>query len=865
MAKLIAQSGHSLDLPRRRVTLGESLGCDIPLTPGLGLAAVHFEIEPTADGNYVLRDVSAGAGTLVNGNAVREAVLQHGNVIGAGALQLGFWNTDLPQQTDCPFLAGARSKASGDSVQCPDVSDGLSTKPAGVQAVPNGEPMVPAGPVAEESVAAPVPPPVPVSVELPPAWVSPAELNTVPAVQGAGVDPSGKAVVPAPIAHPAATGTWKPRWAKSVRRFRFPSRRAAMVASLAMVSALGAVAVRTPPVQSALSPLWLKFTAWTNPPKPLPRVPANASAEPAEQSVAQSAIEAVTPKADHNDVVKRMLTERTLSLFQADLRQLVPFYNASAGARNLPPQREMTEAFRKHYGILLDGFDRLTCLRAKGKDEFVFVLTSATRVDIAAVLGSAATTGKERGSSASKEKSFHIYPVKTSGRVYGVAQYDPFTVILGSRSWIEGILHGNPGPSLREALCMFPDTASRNPGALIMVERIVPPPDSTSLPVFQTAISNLFFNGKGESRLTLTRNPDVKEEVFVEQSSAALKEQASSLIQAVKLSESLMVGSVPAKSAVAASPGGDTGEVISTAEASIVIPDGEALLREAIDSVAHSFMSQSPSVELILAAQKAVLNFNQARLHTAPETQSVTSVSEALELLQNGIVIAGRGREDLVFQIERLEAAQAGEIVHLLALEDKAGLVFRPNTDHLQGSMLELAVKARDYRNAELLISLWAAAKFTAADAPDVNAAVRKVTEWANNDGSRQRLSVGLPILTAAEYKNAVALLSIQNGQLTWKPGEEGYRTWLRRMNPDPKGDAKRIAVVFHAAQKAGAIPRDTVRELADAVCLINSGVRVSNGSRSVLYNTGNLTVDELRAAARYLRLEGGAMRVVDW
>jgi hypothetical protein len=301
------------------------------------------------------------------------------------------------------------------------------------------------------------------------------------------------------------------------------------------------------------------------------------------------------------------------------------------------------------------------------------------------------------------------------------------------------------------------------------------------------------------------------------------------------------------------------------AEASITIPDGEALLREAIDSVAHSFMSQSPSVELILAAQKAVLSFNQARLRLAPETQTVTSVAEALELLQSGIPIIGRnGASDQVFQIERLEPAQADEIVHLLALEDKAGLVFRPNPDHLNGSLLELALKARDYRNAELLISLWSAAKFTAADTSDVNAAVRKVTDWANGDGARQRISVGLPVLTAAEYKNAAALLSIQNGQLTWRPGEEGYRTWLRKVSPDPKGDAKRIAGIFEEAQKAGAIPQGKVSELVDAVRLINAGVTAGSGNRSTSYNTGNLTVDELRAAARYLRFEGGAMRVVD-
>ena len=108
MAKLIAQSGHSLDLPQLRVTLGESSTCDIPLAAGLGLAPTHFEIEPNSEGHYIIRDISGGAGTLVNGEPVLERSLQHGNVIAAGGLQLGFWNTEAPQEAESPFLAGAR-------------------------------------------------------------------------------------------------------------------------------------------------------------------------------------------------------------------------------------------------------------------------------------------------------------------------------------------------------------------------------------------------------------------------------------------------------------------------------------------------------------------------------------------------------------------------------------------------------------------------------------------------------------------------------------------------------------------------------------------------------------------------------------
>ncbi len=793
----------------------------------------------------MVRDVSGGVGTLVNGIMVQEQVLHHGNVITAGGLRLGFWNTELPQQPEeSPFLAGARSTMTEESPQAP----------APVPAVIPPDPVAAAEapvPAKDEPVSAPAPPPLPVSAGPPVAWVNPAEENTR---QAAADHPAGTAPSPesATITH-----VDKPRrvWSQSYRKLA--GRRTVICTSLAVLGCAAVFAVRTDAVQKAMAPHWSKVTTWVNTPKPATKAAPVKTPDDSSTITVSDPADSITPKANHNDVVKRMLTERTLSLFQADLTQLVPFYNASASARNLPPQREMTEAFRKHYGILLDGFDRLTCLQAPGKDEFVFVLSASSRVNIESILGIPASRAKD--SAAAKTGGTRIYPVKTIGRVYGVAQYDPFTVILGQQSWIDTALNGGAGPTLREALSLFPDTACRNPGALIMAERITAPGDGAAHSVFQTAVSNLFFNGKGESRLTLTRNPEVKESHFVEQSSKALKEQARALMQAVKVSEALTVGGA-GKAGKNASPV-DSGEIITTAEASILIPDGDALLREAIDSVAHTFMSQSPSVELILAAQKAVFNFNQARLKRAPEAQSVTAVAEALELLQSGISVHG---SDRVYQIERLEPNQADELVHLLAMEDKAGLIFRPNTDHISGSLLELAVKARDYRNAELLISLWTTAKLSASSAADVNGAVRKVMEWANGEGARQRISVGLPSLTSEEYKNASALLSIQNGQLTWKPGEEGYRTWLRRVNPDPKGDAKRIAGIYDDARKAGAIPQGKVEGLADAVRLINSGVRSGAGTRSTLFSTGNLSVDELRAAARYLRYESGAVSVVE-
>jgi len=879
MAKILAQSGHSLDLPLRRVTLGESSACDIPLATGLGLSPRHFEIEATAGGAFIVRDLSTaqgGSGTFVNNQQVTEHLLQHGNVISAGSLQLGFWIILPQEEAPSPFFAGPRSAPSA-----PVPPDPVAAEPAPVMFIPAPvpapapaappvqpgppatAPAVPPAPVMEPAALqapppapVPQPPAAPFHSEGPPvAWINPAETPApaaAPAAAPAGTTVESQAPAPA-----------KPRRIRAGGR-RFMSPRAVALASVVLVAGLGAAAYQLDPVKKATAPLVAKFTAWSNPPPPPPKAAPGTpgAAKPAAGKEAAPEIPAdVLPRAEHNEVVKQMLTERTMSLFQADLKQLVPFYNANAAARNLPPLREMTEAFRKYYGVLLDGFERLTCLQARGKDGFVFILTSSQRINLEALIGVASPRQKPSPG----KRSANIYSVKTTGRVFGVAQYDPFTILLGNSSWIETALGASSGTALREALCMFPDAAIKNPGALIMVDRLNNHAPGSAPIAFQTAISNLFFSDTGKSSLTLTRNPEVKEEVFVEQSSAALKAQAETLMQSVKIGRQLSSAAKQTPSASEAPV--DTGAIITTADATITIPDGDAMLREAIDSVARTFMSQSPSVELILAAQRAVFSFNMARLQKAPEAQSVNGVTEALELLQNGIVVRGRpGGSDLTYKIDRLEPAQADEIVHLLAIEDRTGLVFRPNTDELSGAMLELAVKARDYRNAELLISLWEAAKFGPNDATDANIAARRILDWANKEGMRQRISVGLPALTAAEYSSAVSLLSFENGRLSWRPGEEGYRKWLRRINPAPKADAKKIAGIYGKAQKADAIPGGKVRELADSVKLISSGVKAGSGSGSgrMLYHTGNLTHHELRAAARHLRFESGALKVVE-
>ena len=130
MSRLRTLQGHTLNLPPRRVSVGESATIDIPIAPGNGLAAVHFHLQPGESGHFI-EDAGSGLGTLVNGTLVNWAPLKHGDVITAGELKMMYESGDSDSVPEFPLEAA-----------------------------------VPA-----EIMAAMVPPPPPPAPEPPPSWL----------------------------------------------------------------------------------------------------------------------------------------------------------------------------------------------------------------------------------------------------------------------------------------------------------------------------------------------------------------------------------------------------------------------------------------------------------------------------------------------------------------------------------------------------------------------------------------------------------------------------------------------------------------------------------------------------------------------
>jgi len=792
MPRLIAPTGHTLDLPARHLTFGEDPRCDIPLTAGYGLTALHFEIAPGAEGVSFLRDSSGGAGTLINGKPVSISALKEGDIIQAGLLSLRYSENSAPVPAAAPIpLQPARPAALPEPVKLPSLGETITAADA-----PS---------TAEAGLHAPV---SHTSGRPRPVLIAPRTIRAPAPSHGS------------PYLVPIACG----------------------VLLLLAVAAFCA----TDPGQRMISPWISRLHQWNTAraPQAKPAPPPSPLAKKPEAAVAPDA--PVIPQTSHEEITRRILTERTQTLLYADLRQLIPCYNVMASQQGLPSQRELSESFRKSYGAIISPFEQLSLLQSDTQDEFLLILSAKTVLDVEKIIGQPL-----RATPKGQPVKPQVFSLKAGSRSLNAALYDPFTLLLGSPRAIAKALQPNSGPQLREARCMFPETAHRNPGALIMVKRVnLPPSPSEGDPAtaFETVVTNLFLKS-GPSTLTLVRNPDIREQTFVDAAAPALKQQAAALAPAL---------GTDAKS-LSDLPPGEINLTIN--EASISLPGGATLISSSLEKMARSFVHAAPSMSTILQAQDAVMKFNGARATGSEPALKASTPREALELLNEGIRGSGRF-SGTTFQISSPES-DLESLSSLLAIDSSVGLVYRPDMESLSGAALDLALKARNYRNAELLVTLWEQLKLEATSTETPATAARRILAWANSPAGRQQRSMmGLPSLTADELKGAIKYLVIEKGDLIWKPGEANYRMWIRIIHPDPRRDAERLASLFNRASAAGAIPASASRDLKAALSLITSGVNGRGDHAGTNFKLDSLTPNELSAAAALLVLEDGKMKL---
>ncbi|GCE48960.1 type III secretion system (T3SS) inner membrane Yop/YscD-like protein [Thermosporothrix hazakensis] len=109
-------SGKRVELWKECTTIGRSRNCDIFLED-LTVHRKQASILRTPNGSYILRDDNGSGDSLVNGNSVREQMLQHGDRLSFGNTDMTFYTNEGTRPFKLPISRGRESRANKQALQ----------------------------------------------------------------------------------------------------------------------------------------------------------------------------------------------------------------------------------------------------------------------------------------------------------------------------------------------------------------------------------------------------------------------------------------------------------------------------------------------------------------------------------------------------------------------------------------------------------------------------------------------------------------------------------------------------------------------------------------------------------------------------
>ncbi len=217
MAELRTPQGHTLLLPDGAVSIGADPANEVPVAAHLGLAPVHFRLQPWEGGHFI-EDAGSGLGTLVNGHAINWKPLAHGDRIVAGELEVIYSESSPSDAASVSATAASAAPVVLLQPPAPPSSSGIAAAPL----------------MSIEASGLQVPMPTASTVAQPPAWLpedllpenshKSAVITENPPC-GNPISPAGEVPIPAQGRFPESTST-------QARRFRRQLPLAAVLAVL---------------------------------------------------------------------------------------------------------------------------------------------------------------------------------------------------------------------------------------------------------------------------------------------------------------------------------------------------------------------------------------------------------------------------------------------------------------------------------------------------------------------------------------------------------------------------------------------------------------------------------------------------------
>lgn len=874
MARLIAQSGHSFDIPARGVSFGSDPANDVMIPVTYGLAPCHFAIWPHGE-EFFVRDSGSGYGLIINGRGVQESFLQHGDRIEAGHLQLTY--------EKIPKIGPDRAAyfpQHGPSQRNQIASPAPLATVAGTEAnrVVETRPQAPA-----DSIRQPKPPIAEVNFEVVPAE-EPKRSDEDEVIR---LQPSEKPRSQETEAFPKFMA---PEWLPDQRDLsdETPESKGFEHTGITPQSATrahheqvtGGHLVRAAKwglflvlmTLASTAKYWGKnfsnrlesfystvFTNETPAPFMLTSASSPESATPQASAANSDQIARVDSTKPHAEVAPKFIFEQATTLFSLGFPQIEIFYVNQAQQMGLPAPKRYCTYLEKHFGLKIGDLDRLTSIQANPETPDIVIITTRKRSNPSDWISAAEVREEEPETISTYQlMSYHT----TNGSHCGLVALDERNFALGDPKLLKHCLTRKLDSSATANItALWPDFLRKQPGAFLWTVKqdsqlqaqlsAATARSPKQLDYGSVASFSVRFGGEPpHTECFAIRDVNASPEAFADASTSSLRSMVRIISEQIESGGTRRAGRPDI-------PNIDVARGAATTE----LARGEEFVSIFLQAFYAPPLTDEGPLKSLAQARTLAHAFNLAKDMSAPDTARVRTVEEALDALQRGLTGTGRNAA-MEFQVQEMDANEIRQIRKYLTFAD-GYLACRPDLDAIPEISRPLAEEGRDRLNAETVLSLCPAPSGNkVVHIPDLAVHIRKTL--AHLKATRGTMALfGMPQLLDEEIRGVLKYITQHpNGRLGWKNGELAFNAWQAKSNPKAVRDAATLASLAGAAQAAGARELARVRTVTEAIQLLAQGVKGQGQFSSTVFRCKDLSPTDMQAAAGLLVLDQGLLKL---
>ena len=557
----------------------------------------------------------------------------------------------------------------------------------------------------------------------------------------------------------------------------------------------------------------------------------------------------------HVEVAPRFIWDGATTVFSLGFPQIEIFYLNQAQQRGLPMPKRHCAYVEKHFGLKIEGLQRLTSIQMDADKPGLVVLTTQRDANASDWISEANLQEENPQSVGPLQVLQYIAP---DGHACGVVAIDHRNFVIGDPALITACLvQKTDSKTSALANALWPDFLRKQPGAFLWTVKVDAAMQAELNKTSKTngleTISSFAVRFGGE--------PPTCEGFAIRDASASQEAFANAATNSLRGMLRMMTTQIEAGGTQRSGPREDVPVDVSRTAATAQVRRGEEFVNIFLQGFYAPVASDNSPLATLAQARTIAHAFNLARGFDAPEARKVRTVEQALEALQHGMSGTGRAAA-MEFQIQEMNRDEMQRMRKYLTFAD-GYLACRPDLDSLPDHIRALTEEGRDRMNAETVLSLCAApSSDKAVKIKDLTAFIRK--SLADLRATKGAMALfGMPQLTEEEVAGVLRYIYQKpNGQLGWKQGEVSYNAWQAKANPKAARDAAALARIAGAAQAAGVDQLKAAASVEKVIEILCQGVQGTGQFGSTVFKCQSLTPQEMQAAAELLVLDNGALRL---